>query len=187
MTLFNNNQNHSENHEHPPQADMSFWVGMFLGGLMGAGLIVLLGTDKGKKLAKQLQEEGLDLWDDTKDKLESKKEELLEKATKIKDIVLEKAEDAKDETVEQVTMRVEALEEKSQELLEKGKELIERGKELEQQAVEHLEQTKDQVKEKVLDTADQTLAHIEELQERGRATTQELRKKLFKNIPKKSG
>lgn len=186
MAIFNSKTD-SGNHQHPPQVDMSFWVGMFLGGLLGAALIVLLGTDKGKKLAKQLQEEGLDLWDDTKGKFNLKKDELLEKANKIKDVVMEKAEDVKDETVEQVTMKVEALEEKSTELIEKGKELIEKGKELEEKAVEQLEQTKDKLSDKAIEAADQSLAHIEQLQERGRATTQELRKRLFKNIPKKTG
>jgi gas vesicle protein len=185
MALFNNHQNTEDQH-HSSHVDMSFWVGMFIGGLIGAALIVLLGTDKGKKLAKQLQEEGLDLWDDTRDKIDLKKEDLIEKAVKVKDIITEKALDAKEETVEQVTMKVEALEERSNELIEKGKELIEKGKELEVAAVEKLEETKEKIADSALDAANESLAHIEELQERGRATTAELRQRLFKNIPKKT-
>ena len=63
--------------------DNSFWVGLFLGGLIGAGLIVLLGTDKGKRLAKKLQTEGLDFLDDVAEKVEDTVEELEEKGSEL--------------------------------------------------------------------------------------------------------
>lgn len=133
--------------------DSSFWVGMFLGGIIGALIIVILGTDKGKKLAKKLQDEGLDFWDETKDKLSD---------------------------------RVEELQEKVSEVEEKGKELLEKGKVIEQEIVEKVTDAKDTMTQEAVAKADAALAHIEQLQERGRQSTAELRKRLFKNIPRKT-
>ncbi|MEK7166229.1 MAG: YtxH domain-containing protein [Patescibacteria group bacterium] len=149
-------------HEH---RDNSFWVGLFLGGLIGAFLIVLLGTERGKKLAKRLQDEGLDLWDETKDKVSEKKEAI----------------------TEQVMMKVEEIEEKGGELIDEGKELLEKGKAFEEKVVEKVVAVKEEAVSEAVAQADAALAHIEKLQERGRASTAELRKHLFKNIPKKTG
>ncbi len=150
----------------PPQHhdNTQFWIGLFLGGLIGALIIVLMGTEKGRKLAKKLQEEGLDLWEDAKDKLEKEKEVIQDR----------------------VVMKVEEVEEKGAQLIERGKEFLEEGKELEKKIVEKAGETKDDVASKAVVQADATLAHIEALQERGRQTTAELRRRLFKNIPKKS-
>ncbi len=153
--------NNQEAHHHD---NSQFWIGLFFGGLIGALLIVLMGTEKGRKLAKKLQAEGLDLWDDAKDKFEDKKE------------AVEK----------QVIMKVEQVEEKGAELIEKGKELLEESKELEEKLVKKAARVKDDVTLEAVAKADQALAHIERLQEHGRETTAELRKRLFKNIPKKS-
>ncbi len=127
--------------------DNSFWVGLFLGGLIGALLIVLLGTEKGKKLADKLQEEGLDFLSDTKEKVEGK----------------------------------------IGELEHRGEKLIEQGKELEKELVATVSEAGADLSEEVAEKTDEALAHIEKLQERGRATTANLRKQLFKNIPKKTG
>lgn len=137
--------------EHPHH-DNSFWIGLFLGGLIGALIVVVLGTEKGKRLAKRLQEEGLDFWD---------------------------------EASEKVGDEVEKIEEKGAALVEKGQELIDQGKKIEERVMMKAEEVKDNVVQQTVAQADATLAHIEQLQERGRATTAELRRKLFKNIPKK--
>ncbi len=92
--------------------DLKFFIGLFIGGLVGACVIFFLGTKEGKKATKLLEEKGKDVLDD----LHDKKEVFTETAS--------------------------------------GK----------------------------LDSA---LAHIEELQKHGRETTAELRKTLFKNLPKK--
>lgn len=128
----------------------TFWFGMFLGGLLGALLILILGTDKGRKLAQKLQKEGLEFIDDAKD------------------VVGKEVED-----------KVEVLRNKSAELFEKGKEL-------EAEIVEAMGEAKADFSEAAAEKVDESLAHIEELQQHGRQSTQELRKKLFKNIPRKT-
>ena len=132
--------------------DNSFWIGLFLGGIIGGLIIVVLGTEKGKKLAKKLQDEGLDFLHDAKDSVDEK---------------------------------VTELEKKVGEVQEKGQELVEKGKVIEQKIVEQVIDTKEALTQDAVAKADAALAHIELLQERGRATTAELRKKLFKNIPKR--
>lgn len=99
----------NEEHHH---GDFRFLLGFFIGGLIGAVVIFLLGTKEGKKTAKSLEEKGKDLLDS----LGERKEELTESAT-------EKLDDA--------------------------------------------------------------LAHIEKMQEQGRETTAQLRKNLFKNLPRR--
>ena len=133
--------------------DNQFWIGLFLGGLIGAFLIVLLGTEKGKKLAKKLQEEGLDFWDDAREKIEEK---------------------------------VGELEGKGEELVEKGKELIAESKVLEEKVLEKAIEVKETATQQATTTAYDTLSHIEAIQERGRQATAELKKRLFKNIPRKT-
>ena len=148
-----------ETHHH----DNQFWIGLFLGGLLGALLILFLGTEKGKKLAKKLQEEGLDFLDDAKESFDEKKEAI----------------------GHQVVMQVEELKEKGADLLEEGRELLDEGKTLEEELAKKVIDKKNEVTQEVVAEADAALAHIEKLQERGRQTTQDLRRRLFKNIPKK--
>lgn len=150
----------SESHQH----DHTFWIGLFLGGVIGVLLILLLGTEKGKKLVKKLQDEGLDFLDDAKDTLEENKEKI----------------------GKQVLMHVEELKEKGEELIEESKDLVEEGNALKEEFLEEVVSKKEDVTKEVVAQADAALAHIEKLQERGRQTTQELRRKLFKNIPKKA-
>lgn len=134
-------------------SDNQFWIGLFIGGLIGAVLIVLMGTEKGRKLAKKLEEEGFEFWEDTKENIGDK---------------------------------VEELEEKGELLVEKGKEMIEQGKALEEKVIEKAGEIKEDITQEAVARADATLAHIEALQERGRESTAELRKRLFKNIPRKT-
>ncbi len=96
--------------------DLKFFIGLFIGGLVGACVIFFLGTKEGKKATKLLEEKGEEIKDSVKDKLVETKEVLTESAT---------------------------------------------------------------------EKLDSALAHIEELQKHGRETTAELRKTLFKNLPKK--
>ena len=87
--------------------DNSFWVGLFLGGLIGALIIVLLGTEKGKKLLKNLEEKGLDFLEDTSDTvsekmegLEEKGQEWVEKGQEVSNQVLQQVEEVKDDVTE---------------------------------------------------------------------------------------
>lgn len=142
--------------QHPHKQDSSFLIGLFLGGIIGAGLIVLLGTEKGKRLVQKLRHDGLDFLDDTKEKIQ-----------------------------EQVSERVEDLQEKAQALAEKGEELLAQGKALERGLMETVVEAQADMSEQAAEKVDETLSHIEKLQERGRESTAQLRKRLFKNIPQK--
>lgn len=68
---------------------------------------------------------------------------------------------------------------------EKGKEFVEKGEEIKEQVIEQIEEKKDAIGKDVSDKLETALSHIEGIQERGRQTTAMLRKKLFKNLPKK--
>ncbi len=77
------------------------------------------------------------------------------------------------------------LEKKIQELEEKGIGLLEQGAEIKDGFLEAAQESKSDVVAQVVDRVDDTLSHIEKLQERGRQATAAIRKNLFKNIPKK--
>ncbi len=123
-------------------SDIKFWVGFFIGGLIGAVILFLVGTKEGKKTGKLLEEKGQDFLDELEDRLA--------------------------------------------ELEKKGKDLVKQGEDIKEQVVGQLEDKKDDVSHEVVKKLDTALAHIEALQEHGRETTADLRKKLFKNLPKKS-
>ena len=78
------------------------------------------------------------------------------------------------------------VQEKIEELEQRGKELVKQGEAIKEQVLENLEEKKEAVTETAVEKIDTALAHIEELQEHGRQTTASLRKRLFKNLPKKS-
>lgn len=66
----------------------SFWVGFFLGGLVGAFIVFLMSTKQGKKLAEQVFDE-VELYEEELEekvaKLQKKGEELLEEAKDVKE------------------------------------------------------------------------------------------------------
>lgn len=119
----------SEDHK-----DLRFWVGFFIGGLLGAIVLFFLGTKDGKKAGKLLEDKGEDILGDIRDRIEG----VIKEGKVVKKDVVKKIEEKKSETVSSAR-----------------------------------------------ESIDTALAHIEELQERGRQTTATLRKQ-FKNIPKKS-
>lgn len=81
---------------------------------------------------------------------------------------------------------VDELQERLEQLKAKGKELARDGEELKQEIAEKLVDKKDEFTKDISEKIDTTLSHIEAIQERGRQATAEMRKGLFKNIPKKS-
>lgn len=121
--------------------DIKFILGFFLGGIIGAITIFLIGTKEGKKTTKILQQRGSDFVDELQDKLND--------------------------------------------LEEQGKELIKKGEALKEKVAEQIQEKKDEMSTETAKRVDSALSHIEDLQERGRQTTANIRKKLFKNIPKK--
>lgn len=78
------------------------------------------------------------------------------------------------------------LEDRLDELQEKGKELVKHGRELKDEMIDTLEEKKEEVTQATVEHVDQALAHIEELQKQSVETTANLRKKIFKNLPKKA-
>ena len=121
--------------------DWKFFIGFLIGGLLGALVIVFLGTKEGKKARKHLEKKGGEVLDDVMDKLEN--------------------------------------------LKVKGRELAEQGEEIKTEVLESLKDTKEELTTEAAAKIDQTLAHIESIQEKGRVATASLRKK-FKNVPKKT-
>ena len=76
--------------------DMKFLAGFFIGGLLGAATIFLIGTKEGKKYKKILTDKGQDVLDELTDQvedLEKKGKELAKQGEVIKEQVLEKLED----------------------------------------------------------------------------------------------
>ena len=70
-------------------------------------------------------------------------------------------------------------------LEQKGKQLVREGEHIKEGVIEQLEVKKEELTDSATEKIDSALAHIEALQERGRETTASLRKRLFKNLPKK--
>jgi gas vesicle protein len=120
--------------------DNRFWFGFFIGGLIGAGIIVLLGTKELKKIEKLLEKKGKEAIGD--------------------------------------------LEKKVEDLKEKGEELIQKGEILKDQVVEQVIEKKDELTEVATEKLENTLSHIELIQQQGLQNTQKLRR-AFKNLPKK--
>ncbi|MCX6791520.1 MAG: YtxH domain-containing protein [Candidatus Gottesmanbacteria bacterium] len=78
------------------------------------------------------------------------------------------------------------LEDQVEELEQKGKDLLKHGEEIKEQVLEKIEDKSEEFTETASRKLDSALAHIEEIQEHGRETTASIRKRLFKNLPKKS-
>lgn len=87
--------------------DVKFWVGFFIGGLIGAIVLFFLGTKEGKKTSKQLEEKGKDILDEFVEKLES----LEKKGEEIKGEVAETAS----EKIDTALAHIEALQERGRE------------------------------------------------------------------------
>ncbi len=81
---------------------------------------------------------------------------------------------------------LDELLEKLESLERKGKELASEGEAVKDQVIETIAEKKEDFTETTTEKIDSVLAHVEALQERGRQTTADLRKRLtFKNLPRK--
>jgi gas vesicle protein len=80
---------------------------------------------------------------------------------------------------------VDDIEEKVSQLEEHGKELLEQSEVIKENVVAEVEEKKDEITQSTSEKLDTALAHIEKIQTESAQTTAELRKRLFKNIPKK--
>lgn len=127
--------------EEAPRGDLRFFLGVFIGGLIGAAVIFFLGTKEGKRTGRILGDKGKDFLDDIKDRIGD----------------LEK----------------------------KGESLVKQGQEIKDDVVERMTDKKEEISASTTERLDDALAHIQKMQEHGSETTAELRKRLFKNLPKK--
>lgn len=80
---------------------------------------------------------------------------------------------------------VDELQERLQDLEEQGNVLAKKGEALRDQITEEIIEKKEEITKEVAIKADSALAQIENIQEKGRQNTANIRKKLFKNIPKR--
>ena len=72
------------------------------------------------------------------------------------------------------------------ELEKKGKELVREGESIKEEMLDTLEDKKEELTGNAAEKLESALAHIEALQEHGRQTTANLRKRIFKNLPRKA-
>lgn len=93
---------------------------------------------------------------------------------KAKKFLEEKGEDSLDD-----------LHDRIDELEKKGKEIVEQGNEIKEQVIEQIEEKKEELTERATEKLDSALAQVEKIQEQGLDSTSELRKRIFKNIPRK--
>jgi gas vesicle protein len=100
---------------HNERPDGKFLLGMFLGGVIGAGIIFFVETKEGKKTAKMLGRKGKEVLDDLEEKvedLEEKGKELIEKGEEIKERVIDKMKDAAGDVSEEASERLDKALEK---------------------------------------------------------------------------
>jgi gas vesicle protein len=77
------------------------------------------------------------------------------------------------------------IEDRIADLQERGQELLEQGEDLKEQITEELENRREEMTDEATKRFDTALEGVEKAQEKGLTTTQQLRKRLFKNVPKK--
>jgi len=111
--------------EHKPNF---FWFGFFIGGLVGAFVIFLLGTKEGKKLAEKLQEKGELFEEDIEEKvlkLQKKGEDLVNEANKVKKRMIRSIEEKKEEASDTLVSKMDEAFTKITDLQKKGVEITE--------------------------------------------------------------
>lgn len=104
----------------------SFWVGLFIGGFLGAIGIFLLATKEGKKVSKNLQkriDELLEQIDKKITELESEKKQLGKNASMIQTQVKKRIEDKRDEVVKETLGKVDKTLTHLEDLQTKGREM----------------------------------------------------------------
>lgn len=106
----------SENEHH--HGDFRFFLGFFIGGLIGAVVIFLLGTKEGKKTGRLLEEKGKDILDDLQDKVG----ELEKKSKEIKEEVVDRLMDKKEELTQSASERLDDALAHIEKMQEQGRE-----------------------------------------------------------------
>lgn len=103
-----------------------FWVGFFLGGLIGAFFIFVLGTKEGKKLAKKIEEKA-EVFEDELDKkvetLQKHGQDLLKEAQEMKDKVVKEIEVKKHSTSDVLVSKMDQALSSIEDIQKKGVEV----------------------------------------------------------------
>lgn len=104
----------------------SFWIGFFLGGLVGAFIVFLMGTKQGKKLAEQIFDE-VEIYEEELEekvaKLQKKGEELLEEAQNVKEKMVAEVENRKKIVSDTLVNKMDDALTKIENIQKKGVEL----------------------------------------------------------------
>jgi gas vesicle protein len=77
------------------------------------------------------------------------------------------------------------LHEQIKDLEKKGEALVKQGEEIKEEVVDRILEKKEDLTVTATERLDDALSHIEKMQEQSRETTAEIRKRLFKNLPKR--
>lgn len=107
------------------QRDIKFWIGFFIGGLLGAIVLFFLGTKEGKRTGRELEGKGRDLLDDFLNKLETlehKGKELVLEGEELKKDVVSSLEEKKEEITESATEKIDSALAHIEALQERGRE-----------------------------------------------------------------
>ena len=107
------------------QEDKGFLKGLVIGGLIGTGLYFLFGTEKGKKIQKELKEKGKEAAEKIEgllDELEEKGEDLEKKVEEVKKQIQERIEDTGEITKEQIGEKLDSTLDKIEQLQERGRQ-----------------------------------------------------------------
>jgi gas vesicle protein len=84
---------YSQEHENDVNNAWSFLAGLLFGGLVGAGTMLLMAPQSGKKTRTQIQQKSLELRDETTEAVEDALAQARAKAHQITDNVQEKAKE----------------------------------------------------------------------------------------------
>lgn len=106
----------------------NFWLGFFLGGLVGAFIIFVMGTKEGKKIADEILEKGEEYEEDLEQKvakLHKKGEELLHETESIKERVVKHVEEGKKAVSDSVVIKMDEALSKIEDIGRKGVALTE--------------------------------------------------------------
>jgi gas vesicle protein len=106
----------------------NFWLGFFLGGLLGAFVIYLLGTKEGKKTLEKIVDRA-ELYEEELEekvaKLQQKGEDLLEEAEEIKEKVIQEVTSSKEKISDQLVSKMDAALTQIEDIQKKGVALTE--------------------------------------------------------------
>lgn len=110
------------------QGSGNFWIGFFLGGIVGALIIFLMGTREGKKLADKLLEQAELYEEELEEKvaaIQKKGEELLSEVRDVKEKVVKRVEEGKSAATDTLVTKMDHALTKIEDIQKKGVALTE--------------------------------------------------------------